>query len=390
MSIRKTLYEKDLYDDEELFQQDCAEIAKERYLSGEIDRRTFAKALAFLGAVPAFATLGGRSAKAAEELVVVNWGGPAVKAYEEAFGKPFEEATGVKVVIDGTGPLGSKIRAMVEAKNVTWDVADTGAGTTLVLGDAGVIEEIDYSIVDKSKVLEQFAFQHGVANYMFSFVLAYNKKRLEKVPTSWADFWNLKDFPGARTMRKQPNGMMEACMQAAGRSKDEVYPIDIDLAVSKYKEIADDVIIWGSGSQSQQLFREGEVVMGNIWHTRANLLRRDMKGDVAWTWNQGCIAPGMWNVPIGNPAGKDTAMNFIASAQDPEQQIVLFEAMGNGPANPAAASMVPEDMRAYDPGQPDNLALQVPFNGLWYREDYGNGKTNDQVSREKWLEVQAG
>ncbi|MCG8694927.1 MAG: hypothetical protein MI806_27285, partial [Minwuiales bacterium] len=86
MSIRKTLYEKDLYDDEELFQRDCAEIAKERYLSGEIDRRTFAKALAFLGAVPAFATLGGRSAKAAEELVVVNWGGPAVKAYEEAFG----------------------------------------------------------------------------------------------------------------------------------------------------------------------------------------------------------------------------------------------------------------------------------------------------------------
>ena len=68
MSIRKTLYEKDLYDDEELFQRDCAEIAKERYLSGEIDRRTFAKALAFIGAVPAFATLGGRSAKACEAL----------------------------------------------------------------------------------------------------------------------------------------------------------------------------------------------------------------------------------------------------------------------------------------------------------------------------------
>ena len=83
-------------------------------------------------------------------------------------------------------------------------------------------------------------------------------------------------------------------------------------------------------------------------------------------------------------------MQFIASAQDPKQQIVLFEAMGNGPANPEAAALVPEDMRAYDPGQPENLALQVPFNGLWYREDYGNGKTNDQVSREKWLEVQAG
>lgn len=389
MSRKKTLYEKDLYSDEELFQQDCAEIAKERLMRGEIDRRTFVKALAFLGAVPAFASLGGGPADAAEELVVVNWGGPAVDAYYQAFGVPFENATGVKVVIDGTGPLGSKIRAMVESKNVTWDVVDTGAGTTLVLGAAGVIEEIDYSIVDKSKVLPEFAFEKGVANYMFSFILAYNQKRLKKVPQSWADFWNLADFPGARTLRKQPNGMMEACMQAAGRSMNEVYPIDIDLAVAKYKEIADEVIIWGSGSQSQQLFREGEVVMGNIWHTRANLLRRDMKGDVTWTWNQGCVAPGMWNVPIGNPAGKDTAMKFIASAQDPQQQIKLFEVMGNGPANPEASALIPDDQRPYDPGQPENLALQVPFNGLWYEEDYGNGKTNDQVSREKWLEVQA-
>ena len=77
-------------------------------------------------------------------------------------------------------------------------------------------------------------------------------------------------------------------------------------------------------------------------------------------------------------------------AQDPGQQIKLFEMMGNGPANPEAAKMVPEDMRQYDPGQPENLALQVPFNGKWYQEEYSSGKTNDQITREKWLEVQAG
>ncbi|MCR9255313.1 MAG: ABC transporter substrate-binding protein [Alphaproteobacteria bacterium] len=390
MSIRNTIYEKDLYDDEELFQQDCIEIAKERLNRGEIDRRTFVKALSFLSLAPVTAIMAPGSAKAASELVVVNWGGPAVDAYMNAFGKPFEEATGVKVVIDGTGPLGSKIRAMVEAGNVVWDVCDTGAGTTLVLQDAGVIEPIDYSIVDKSKVFGDFAFSHGVVNYMFSFVLAYNQKRLEKVPASWADFWDTSAFPGMRTMRKQPNGMMEACMQAAGKSLDEVYPIDIDLCVEKFKEIRDDVIIWGSGSQSQQLFREGEVVMGNIWHTRANLLRRDMKGDVAWTWKGGCVAPGMWNVPVGNPAGKDAAMQFIASSQDPDQQIELFKVMGNGPANPAAAAKVPEDLRAFDPGQPENFALQVPFNGFWYREQHSSGKTNDQYSREVWLQAQAG
>lgn len=394
MTLTKTLYEKDLYPEIEDscdsdFARDCVEIATERLAKGEIDRRTFMQAIAFLGAVPAAVTLGGGAAQAAGEIVIVNWGGPAVDAYMTAFGEPFEKATGVKVVIDGTGPLGSKIRAMVEAGAVTWDVCDTGAGTTLVLADAGVIEEIDYSIVDKSKVLPQFAFDHGVVNYMFSFILAYNKETASKVPANWADFWNTSDFPGYRTMRKQPNGMMEACMQAAGRAPGDVYPIDIDLAVEKFKEIKDDVIIWGSGSQSQQLFREGEVVMGNIWHTRANLLRRDMNGAVEWTWNGGCVAPGMWNVPKGNPAGKETAMKFIASSQDPAQQVELFKIMGNGPANPAAAPLVPADLKAFDPGQPENLAMQVPFNGVWYREQHASGKTNDQYSREKWLEAQA-
>jgi putative spermidine/putrescine transport system substrate-binding protein len=394
MTLTKTLYEKDLYPEIEDscdsdFARDCVEIASERLAKGEIDRRTFIQAIAFLGAVPAAVTLGGGAAQAAGELVVVNWGGPAVDAYANAFGKPFEAATGIKVVIDGTGPLGSKIRAMVEAGAVTWDVVDTGAGTTLVLADAGVIEEIDYAIVDKSKVLPQFAFTHGIVNYMFSFALAYNKAAAKKIPQNWVEFWNTADFPGYRTLRKQPNGMMEACMQAAGRAKDAVYPIDIDLAVEKFKEIKDDVIIWGSGSASQQLFREQEVVMGCIWHTRASLLNADMNGDVEFTWNGACVAPGMWNVVKGNPAGKENGMKFIASAQDPAQQIELFKVMGTGPANPAAVPMVPEDLRWKDPGQPDALAQQVPFNGQWYQEKHASGKTNDQYSREKWLEAQA-
>ncbi|MBC7134072.1 MAG: extracellular solute-binding protein, partial [Oceanibaculum nanhaiense] len=144
----------------------------------------------------------------------------------------------------------------------------------------------------------------------------------------------------------------------------------------------------GSGSQSQELFRTGEVVMGNIWHTRANLLTRDMGGDIAWLWQDGIVTSGMWNVPKGNPAGKETAMKFIASAQDPAGQIELFKAMGNGPANPAAADMVPADMKHIDPGQPENLKLQVLQNGYWYQEPSGKGSlTNDELAREMWLDT---
>jgi putative spermidine/putrescine transport system substrate-binding protein len=393
MSLIKTLYEKDIYPEIEDsadtdFARDCIEIASVRLAKGEIDRRTFMQAIAFLGAAPAVMTLGGKSAQAAEEVVVVNWGGPAVDAYTQAFGIPFEKATGVKVVIDGTGPLGSKIKAMVDANAVTWDVCDTGTGTTLVLEKQGVLQKIDYSIVDKSKMQDKFAYEYGCANYMFSFILAYNKTKVPSAPTGWADFWDLEKFPGYRTLRKQPNGMLEACMMAAGKDKDSVYPIDIDLAVGKLKEIKEYVIAWGSGSQSQELFRTGEVIMGDIWHTRANLLNQETNGDVTWTWEQGIVTAGMWNVPKNNPAGTKTAMDFIASSQDPEQQMVLFNAMGNGPANPAAAAQVPDDKKYIDPGQPENLAKQVLQNGPWYEEDSGvRNLTNDELSREMWLDA---
>lgn len=387
--LSKTLYEKDLYPDEQTFAEDCALIAAERLRRGEIDRRSFVKALGLLGLAPvALKFASGSAAAQAKELVVVNWGGPAMEAYANAWGAPFEKASGTKVIIDGTGPLASKIKAMVEAKAVTWDVCDTGTGTTLVLAKQDVLEDIDYTIVDKAKMAPEFAYQQGCANYMFSFVLTYNKAKLASAPTGWKDFWDLKKFPGGRTLRKQPNGMLEACMMAAGRSQKDIYPIDLNLAMSKLKEIKDSVVAWGSGSQSQEVFRTGEVVMGNIWHTRANLLRRDTQGEIVWNWQDGIVTAGMWNVPKGNPAGKETAMKFIASAQDPASQIELFKVMGNGPANPAAASMVPADMRDIDPGQPENMKLQVLQSGYWYEEPSGKGKlTNDELSREMWLDT---
>lgn len=394
MTILKTLYEKDLYPEigdagHSDFARDCVEIAALKLARGEIGRRGFLAALAGIGALSA-AGIGTRAQAAAGEIVVVNWGGPAVDAYQNAWGIPFTEETGIKVVIDGTGPSSSKIRAMVEAGAVTWDVCDTGAGTTLVLDKAQLLEQIDYSVVDKSKVVLDYAYEAGVANYLFSYVLTYNKAKVAE-PTGWADFWDLDKYPGMRTLRKQPDGQLEAAMFAAGRSASDIYPIDLDLAMAKFKEIRDNVIVWGSGSQSQELFRTGEVDLGNIWHTRANLLNQDMNGDVIWTWNQGIATAGMWNVPKGNPAGVETAMKFIASTQAPERQVALFLVMGNGPANPAAAPLVPEDRKWANPGDPENWAKQARIDARWYEADSGKGDlTNDALARELYLDVMSG
>jgi len=44
-----------------------------------------------------------------------------------------------------------------------------------------------------------------------------NKKTLTKVPQSWADFWNVKDFPGFRALRNDQ--VVEALELAGDKSK---------------------------------------------------------------------------------------------------------------------------------------------------------------------------
>jgi putative spermidine/putrescine transport system substrate-binding protein len=357
--------------DDREFRRDCLALGLERLSRREIDRRTFLSAAGALGLAPALLRPGRAEAQGKpKEVVVANWGGDAVKHYADAWGKPYEKDTGIKVVIDGTGPTAGKLRAMVEAKNATWDVADAGPGTCLILGKAGILEEIDYNVVDRTKVRPEFVYRWGLANYLFSYVLAYDKTKFgNNPPKSWKDFWDVKGFPGKRTLRKDIQGVLEVALMADGVPADpnKLYPIDEKRGFDLIRKIKDQTVFWTSGAQSQELLRDGECSMGFIWNTRATALFRDTKGRIDFTWNQGVLSPGVWVVPKGNPAGK-AVYDFIKSTQIPERQVALLVAFGNGPANPAAAPLVPAELRRFDPGYPDNAKLQVPIGAEWYGE----------------------
>lgn len=319
---------------------------------------TAASGLAASAGVPAFAQT--------REVVVANWGGDTGKAIIAAWMDPFTAETGIKTVNDGSGTAEGKIRAMVDSKKVAWDVMDTGIGTILSLGRDGYLEELDYSVIDRTKVPDGFAYQYGIANYLFSYVLAFDKNKFkDKQPTGWADFWNLRDFPGKRAIRKDLQGTLEIALMADGVPFDKIYPIDEKRAFAKLKEIKKDTIFWPSGAESQQLLREGEISMGSLWSTRVNALVADTNERISWTWNQGILCPGVWAVPKGNPGGKD-AMRFIASAQNPQRQADFFMRVKGGTANPEAAKLIPKDLVRFDPGHPDNASRQLKIGAAWY------------------------
>jgi putative spermidine/putrescine transport system substrate-binding protein len=348
----------------EAWRLDCVDLLVEERRAGLVDRRGFLCLMAALGASgPAFA-------HSSRELVLANWGGPAIDGMMQAYGPGIEADIGVKLAIDSSGPSAGRIRQMVESGRVVWDVCDSGVGTSFDLGRRGLLEPIDYTIVDKSKMPGAFAYPWGCASSAHSNVLAWDSAQISgEPPRDWADFWDVAKHPGKRAMWRSMFAVLEAALMADGVPAEKIYPIDVKRAFAKVREIRPHMIFWRSGGESEQLLRSGEVTMGNIWSTRAKQLVEQTGGRVDFTWTDGIVTPSLWVVPKGNPSGK-LAQKFIARTLEPERQILLLKALGGGPTNPAASDLVPAELKRFNPTDRDNLARQTLIDGGWYADNY--------------------
>lgn len=354
------------------FQRDCLELLQARAAHGEISRRRFAQLAAMVAAGAPLALRPGTADAAAGELVFVNWGGDATKAYDAAYGKPFQKATGIVVKQDGSGPTEGGITAQFKSGKPSWDLVDADPFSAISLGRQGMIDTIDWGVVDKSKIRPGFVWDYAASSYFYSYVIAYDAKKFgDAAPAGMADFFDVKKFPGKRSLYKWGAGMWEAALIADGVPPGKLYPLDLARAHEKIKALKGDIVsFWGGGAESQAVLLNGEASMALIWSTRASLLEQDSGGQIRFIWDQGVIAPGAMAVIKGNPGGHVAAMRFIASAQDPQRQKVMFDMLGQGPANPATDALIPPDKRRINCVDPANAARQVALDMEWYSANY--------------------
>ena len=359
------------------FHQDCVELAFEKFRRGEVGRRRLMAGLAALGIGTG---LGPREAGAqGRQLVMVNWGGIANDGFGRFYGDPFSAANpGVRVVQDSTGPSAGRIRSMVESGRVTWDICDSSATSSYLLGGLNLLNRIDYNIVRRDDVIgPTFALEHGAAPYSFSNVLIYDSSKFPNGgPQNWADFWDLRRFPGTRLLRRDAAGALDAAQMALGKDPAKLYPLDIRACLAKVREIRRNCVFWTSGSESEQFIRTGEAVMGQIWHTRAKVLEQESNGRFEHVWNQGILQPGIFVSPRGNPGGELVQRLLASMLSNAEAQVGLLQFLGNGPTNPRAAALVPEDFKRFNPTDPANARVQVAQDGRWWGENYAQANAD--------------
>ncbi|WP_092742526.1 ABC transporter substrate-binding protein [Xaviernesmea oryzae] len=296
--------------------------------------------------------LGLAGASHAADMVFTSWGGTTQDVQKSAWADKFSQKSGINVLQDGPTDYG-KIKAMVEAKGVTWDVVDVEGDYAIQAGDKGMLEKLDFQVIDKASLDPRFVTDYSVGSFYYSFVIGCNKDAVSACPKSWADLFDTAKFPGKRTFYKwSAPGVIEAALLADGVAADKLYPLDLDRAFKKLDTIKPDIIWWSGGAQSQQLLASAETPFGSFWNGRLTALAATGV-NVETSWAQNITAADALVVPMG-AKNKDAAMKFIAYATSPEGQAEMAAGTGYAPTNvkspalmdPAVAKTLPDQQTA--------------------------------------------
>ncbi len=328
-------------------------------------------ALCTLGLATAALAAGSAQAR---DLTVVNFGGANGDAQTAAFIQPMEKETGKKIIAVAYNGEQAKVKAMVETKNVVWDAVEVETGDLGRGCQEGLYEKLDWSkIGNKADYVPEAVRECGVGTFVWSTVLAYNAKTLKTAPTSWADFWDVKKFPGKRGMRKGAHYNLEFALMADGVAPKDVYkvlstPEGVDRAFKKLDQLKPNIQWWEAGAQPPQMLAAGDVVMSTAYNGRIDAAQREGQ-PLKNVWNGSIYDLDYWVIPTGSP-NKAEAEKFIKFATSTGPQVAYAQHIAYGPVNKAAITKLSPKILADLPNSPAN-AKSALFSDNTFWTDHG-------------------
>jgi putative spermidine/putrescine transport system substrate-binding protein len=301
-------------------------------------------------------------------ITVCSYGGTYNKGFEDTIGKPFTEATGIKVIFT-TFPTYAQMKAQVMTKNIEWDVVEVECRMLSRGSREGLFEPLDLSKISSKDFAEGTLTKFGMGLVSYSWNISYNTNKWAAGtgPNSMVDFWDTAKFPGPRTLKLGAFSNLEAAILAAGVPANKIYPIDVKLAFKKLDELKPNIqVFWKSGGQSQQVMREKEADVG--YNPGGRMMQIAEEGaPITWIWKDNMQVLDSLVILKGTKK-YDAAMKFIAFASEPKQQAAFGEWTNYGPANMKAFEHIKPEKAKLMPTYPENRAIGGVVDGDWYAE----------------------
>lgn len=324
------------------------------------------------------------STASAKDLVIVSWGGAYTASQQNAYHAPYmANNPGINIVNDdsGSGSV-AKLRAMKEAGVVTWDLVDVTGADAILACDEGLAEEIDHDkvlanapdgtppSVDFGDFIVSPCF---IPQIVYSTTFGY---RTDKVganpPTSINDVFDLKKYPGKRSLEKRAVNNMEWALLADGVPSDKVYDVlgteaGVKQAFAKLDTIKDSVVWWEKGAQTPQLLADGEIVMGSTYNGRLSSVIVEEKQPVAMMWDWQVFDLDGWIIPKGTK-NKAEILKYLKFATDTQRLADQSKYISYGPARLSSAPLVGKhaslgiEMSPHMPTAPANAKNTLLYN----------------------------
>jgi mannopine transport system substrate-binding protein len=321
----------------------------------------------------------------ADEVVVATTGGLMRNMLEKYMYKPFQEATGTEIIpFDIEVPdQWARAEGMMRTGNVEFDIV-TATGPDLI-GKADMLVDIPCDKLDNVTKygLDGACQAKGVARTTGGMVLTYNKEAFGgKEPKNWADFWDVKNFPGPRGLPDTGDRdwwVPAVALLADGVPRDKLFPMDLDRAYKKLDEIRPNITVWWkTGNQVQQIMRDKEVVMTMSYSGRSVATIKD-GAPFAMAWDGALRDTGYFailkNSP--NPKGAFSFINFFYGNTDGHPEFIRN--VGYATSSKAGLAKLPEEEQKLYATYPENYKLLVDPDFKWI------GDHRDEL-RKRWTE----
>lgn len=272
--------------------------------------------------------VGNATRATAADITFSGSGGVVAKYTKQVYNEPFTKETGIKIKrVGAEAKRMVQLEAMVKAGKVIWDAMEVSASDYPIGVRKGLFEEIDYSKVDPENKLPAAARKkYGVGYAAWSQILAVRTDKLPagKQMQTWADFWNVEEFPGPRALRGRPQDNLEFALLADGAEKQDLYKIlgtkeGVDRAFKKLDEIKPHIVTWWkSGAQSVQLLSDGEIHYGTSYNGRiTKIAKSGVPTEIVW--EGGALHLSFVSVPKGSKHIEEAFMFAKYRTLDPKR-----------------------------------------------------------------------
>jgi putative spermidine/putrescine transport system substrate-binding protein len=285
-----------------------------------------------------------RSAHAqAKRIYIPSYGGSYQEMLTTAFAAPFTKETGVEVVFSGVPDL-ARLKAQVRSGRPEWDLFEAVSAWLPIAARENFLEPLDSSIVPKELMVTDY---YGLF-YRSIMAPSWNTAARDNGPRNFSQFWDLKSFPGPRTLRNRADLSLEIALVADGADPTKLYPLDVERAFASLGRLKPSVTKWSEATTQLTTLVATKEVEYSLNYTNRVKSAQASGMPIALSLDQTFITHEYIGVVKGTPR-KELAMQFLAFALRPDRQAAFCELSSLFPGTPAALAMLSAEAKKWLP-----------------------------------------